>query len=136
MSEAFLIDTSVFVEAEADPALLLAWLAETDDVATSEAVLAEFSVGLHAPSDAATRERARKYFQEYILPLPALPVLSQDYRDAGRLIGEAIRQGKARPGLADALIALCALRENRTVATMDPKDFKAMGVRVCNPFAK
>src|ERR1035437_603283 len=81
MSEKFLIDTSVFVEGEIDPRVLVDWLARQDDVATSEVVRAEFSVGIHAPSAPATRERAQKFFTDYILPVPALPVLSQEFRD-------------------------------------------------------
>jgi predicted nucleic acid-binding protein len=133
MSEKFLIDTSVFVEGEIDPRVLVDWLARQDDVTTSEVVLAEFSVGIHAPSDLATRERARKFFTDYILPVPALPVLSQEFREVGRLIGDAIRHGKSRPSLGDGLIAMCALREDRTVATINIKDFAAMGVETVNP---
>ena len=133
MSEKFLIDTSVFVEGEIDPRVLVDWLARQDDVATSEVVLAEFSVGIHAPSDPATRERARNFFTDYILPVPALPVLSQEFREVGRLIGDAIRHGKSRPSLGDGLIAMCALREDRTVATINIKDFAAMGVETVNP---
>ena len=134
MSEKILIDTSVFVECEIDPAALVGWLAAQSDVATSEVVLAEFSVGIYAASEAATRERAKRFFEDYIHPVPALPVLSQEFRDVGRLIGDAIRQGKARPSLGDGLIALCALREGRTVATTNLKDFKALGVDAVNPF--
>ena len=134
MSEKILIDTSVFVECEISPDAWVNWLAEQSDVATSEVVLAEFSVGIYAASEAATRERAKRFFEDYINPVPALPVLSHDFREVGRLIGDAIRQGKARPSLGDGLIALCALREGRTVATTNLKDFKALGVDTVNPF--
>jgi len=123
----------VFVEGEIGPEFLVDWLAGRDDVATSEVVLAEFTVGMHAPSDPATRERARKFFTDYILPVPALPVLSQEFREVGRLIGDAIRHGKSRPNLGDGLIAMCALREGRIVATTNVKDFVAMGVETVNP---
>jgi predicted nucleic acid-binding protein len=123
----------VFVEGEIDPAFFADWLEDQDDVATSEVVLAEFTVGIHAPSDVATRENARKFFMDYVLAVPALPVLSQEFREVGRLIGDAIRQGKARPSLGDGLIAMCALREGRTVATTNVKDFVAMGVKAVNP---
>ena len=135
MNEKILIDTSVFVEAEIDPVPLLRWLAHQEDVVTSEVVLAEFSVGIHAPAQAITREQAKRFFDEFILPLPARPVQADDFREVGRLIGNAIRQGKARPGLGDGLIALCALREGRTVATTNIKDFKALGVHAVNPLA-
>ena len=133
MNEKFLIDTSVFVEGEIDPEFFADWLQDKDDVATSEVVLAEFTVGIHAPSDVATRENARKFFTDYILTVPALPVLSQEFRDVGRLIGDAIRHGKARPSLGDGLIAMCALREGRIVVTTNVKDFAAMGVKTVNP---
>ena len=74
-------------------------------------------------------------FEEVIACTPSLPVDRADFDQAGRLIGDAIRNGKVRPTLGDGLIAACALRNGRTVATKNEKDFQAMGVTTVNPLA-
>jgi predicted nucleic acid-binding protein len=134
MSERYLIDTDVLVAGEHTPEIVAGWIESKHDVATCDVVRAEFLVGVHAPSQAATREKARRYYEEHIAVLPSLPIEKADYDQAGRLIGEAIRHGKARPSLGDGLIAACALREGRIVATKNVTNFKAMGCDPEDPF--
>jgi len=133
MNDPLLIDTDIWIEGERQPAVIANWLADQGDVATCDTVRAEFLVGVHAPRQPATREKARRYFEEVIACTPSLPVDRADFDQAGRLIGDAIRNGQARPTLGDGLIAACALRNGRTVATKNEKDFHAMGVATVNP---
>jgi predicted nucleic acid-binding protein len=54
---------------------------------------------------------------------------------AARMAGEARREGRGRPSLADALRGAIAPRTGATVATQNRKDFAAMGVPSENPLA-
>ena len=136
MSDPLLIDTDVWVEGERRPLAVADWLANQDDVATCEVVWAEFLIGVHAAAQASTRAKARRYFEEIVSAPICLPIEGGDFERAARLIGEAIRAGKARPTLGDGLIAACALRSGRWVATGNDKDFQAMGVPTVNPLAR
>jgi len=91
MNDPLLIDTDIWVEGERQPAVIANWLADQGDVATCDTVRAEFLVGVHAPRQPATREKARRYFEEVIACTPSLPVDRADFDQAGRLIGDAIR---------------------------------------------
>jgi predicted nucleic acid-binding protein len=128
-----LIDTAVFIKMERQPGLLADWISQQEDVATCDTVRAEFLVGVHAPSQAATREKARRFFTDIVSAMASLPIDKADFDEAGRLIGEAIRNGKAKPTLGDGLIAACALRNGRTVVTDNTLDFAAMGVPTLVP---
>jgi predicted nucleic acid-binding protein len=127
-AQPLLVDTVIFIAMERQPGLLANWFSQQADVATCDAVRAEFLIGVHAASKPATRETARRFFAETIAALPSLPIDHADFDEAGRLIGEAIRNGKAKPTLGDGLIAACAIRHGRTVLTDNTLDFAAMGV--------
>jgi predicted nucleic acid-binding protein len=60
---------------------------------------------------------------------------SADYETAARMAGEARRLGRGKPSLADALLGALALRTGATVATLNLKDFVAMGIAAENPLA-
>jgi predicted nucleic acid-binding protein len=62
-----------------------------------------------------------------------LPHLPDDFREASRLIGEAIFSSTAKPSFADGLIAASARRTNRVVWTTDETDFKAMDCATFDP---
>jgi predicted nucleic acid-binding protein len=62
MSERYLIDTDVLVAGEHTPEIVAGWIESKHDVATCDVVRAEFLVGVHAPSQAATREKARRFY--------------------------------------------------------------------------
>jgi predicted nucleic acid-binding protein len=131
-----LIDTSAFVEGEADPQRFASLTDGLGDVATCDAAAGEFAIGLYAPRDPKTRRAAKEFFDSTILPMARLPHFEEDYREAARLVGEAIFNAKAKPSFPDGLIAACALRTDRTVWTVDETDFRAMGCKVFNPFSK
>jgi predicted nucleic acid-binding protein len=132
-AQPLLIDTVIFIKMERQPGLLADWFSQQADVATCDTVRAEFLVGVHAPAQAATREKARRFFADTVSAMTSLPIDKADFDEAGRLIGEAIRNGKAKPTLGDGLIAACALRNGRTVVTDNTLDFTAMGVPTLVP---
>lgn len=128
-----LIDTAIFFQMERHPDLLADWFSQQADVAACDAVRAEFLIGVHAPSQAATREKARRFFLNTVSAMPSLAIEHADFDQAGRLIGEAIRNGKAKPTLGDGLIAARALRNGRAVVTDNATDFEAMDVPTLAP---
>ena len=74
-------------------------------------------------------------YRDRIAPIPSLANEPADYETAARMAGEARRQGRGRPSLADALLGAIARRTGATVATENRKDFEAMGVTSENPLA-
>ena len=121
------------MEGERNPAWLADLLEELPDAATCLIAAGEFAVGLHAPARKATRDRAREFFVRSIQAVAWLPHLPDDFMEAARLVGEAIRSSQAKPSFADGLIAACAQREDRIVWTTDDAHFSAMGCRTYNP---
>lgn len=131
-----LIDSSVWIRGQADPQGFARLIVHERDAATCDAAVAEYEIGLYAPREARTRESVRKFFDAELIHTVRYPQLPDDFRQAARLIGEAIFNSKAKPSLADGLIAACALRTNRVVWTMDETDFKAMGCVTRNPWLR
>jgi predicted nucleic acid-binding protein len=72
MSERYLIDTDVLVAGEHTPEIVAGWIESKHDVATCDVVRAEFLVGVHAPSQAATREKARPSLGDGLIAACAL----------------------------------------------------------------
>lgn len=131
-----LIDSSIWIRGQADPQMFARLIAAERDVATCDAAMAEFEIGLYAPREKKTREAVRKFLEAEIAPVVRYPQLPDDFREAARLIGEAIFNSRAKPSFADGLIAACALRTGRIVWTADEYDFKAMGCTTFNPWLK
>ncbi|MCZ7636137.1 MAG: type II toxin-antitoxin system VapC family toxin [Verrucomicrobia bacterium] len=131
-----LIDSSIWIKGQRDPHWFAGVVAGKDDVATCDAAVGEFEVGLYAPRDKKTREQVREFFSACILPVMCLPHLPDDFREAARLVGEAIFKSSAKPSFPDGLIAACARRTGRTVWTTDESDFKAMGCLTSNPWLR
>jgi len=128
-----LIDSSVWIEGERNPAWFADLVEDLPDAATCLTAAGEFAVGLHAPAKKITRDRAREFFVSSVQSVAWLPHLPDDFLEAGRLVGEAILLSKAKPSFADGLIAACAQRQERIVWTTDDAHFTAMGCRVFNP---
>ena len=105
-------------------------------MATCDASVGEYSVGLYAPQEQKTRDQVREFMECAIAPVARLPHTPDDFREAARLIGEAIFHAKAKPSFPDGLIAACALRTDRVVWTADEKDFQAMGCKTFNPWSE
>jgi predicted nucleic acid-binding protein len=133
---AILIDSSIWIQGQRDPQTFAQVIAEETDVATCDAAVGEYSVGLYAPREKKTRDEVRQFLESVITPVACLPHTPDDFREAARLIGEAIFQSKARPSYPDGLIAACALRTGRIVWTSDKTDFQAMGCRTFNPWSQ
>lgn len=130
-----LIDSSVLISGQADPQRFAQIVQGRTDLATCDAAVGEYEVGLYAPREKKTRQSVKAFAVACVYPLRREPHLPEDFREASRLIGEAIFASKARPSFPDGLIAACALRMNGTVWTRDETDFKAMGCQTFNPFA-
>ena len=131
-----LIDTSIWICAQADPSWFADVIRGERDIATCDAAMGEFEIGLYASREKRTRESVRKFLETEILPVVRYPHWPDDFRQAARLIGEAIYNGKAKPSFPDGLIAACALRTGRTVWTIDETHFKAMGCKTFNPLQR
>jgi predicted nucleic acid-binding protein len=128
-----LIETSIWVLGQEDPQWFARVIAGERDLATCDAAMAEYEIGLYAPKQKPTRESVRKFLEAAVVPIVRYPHWPDDFREAARLIGEAIFNATAKPSFADGLIAACARRTNRVVWTTDETDFKAMGYRTFNP---
>lgn len=133
--EAILIDSSIWIKGQRDPKWFESVLSGQTDIATCDAAVGEYAVGLHAPREKRTRQQVREFYEGAVASVAWLPHTPEDFRTASRLIGEAIFNSAAKPSFPDGLIAACALRADRTVWTTDETDFKAMGCKTFNPWA-
>ena len=129
-----LIDSSILIKGQRDPLWFQALVDNRDDLATCDAAVGEFEVGLYAPQEKRTREQVRQFYKAAIAPLMRFPHLPDDFREASRLIGEAIFKNIAKPSFPDGLIAACARRTSRVVWTADETDFRALGCQTFNPW--
>jgi predicted nucleic acid-binding protein len=136
LSDPCLVDSSVWIDAEREPARFAAAVKGHADVATCLAAVTEFAVGVYAPAKEKTREAARLFLDRQIAAAAWHAHLPDDFAAAARLVGAAIRRGKAKPSFADGLIAACATRLGRVVWTLDTSHFTAMGAPALIPFSK
>jgi predicted nucleic acid-binding protein len=128
----WLIDTDVFIEGERGHPAFVPWLESADGVATADIVRAEFLLGVHAVPDAAKRQRGLQFYTDRIAGLPSFVSDPADCGVAAALAGEARRDGKGKPSLADGLLAAIALHTGATVATRNVTDFQAMACPCAN----
>jgi len=129
----WLIDSDLLIEGERGNPQMLDWLEAVENVATSDIACTEFLVGAYQSAHPEKRERAFQFYRESISTCPNESHVFEDFENAARLLGEAWRDKKGKPSLADALMAATAIRTGRTVATRNVQDFKACGVPVENP---
>jgi predicted nucleic acid-binding protein len=130
-----LIDSSIWIHGQKNPQRFRQLIALENDVATCDAAVGEFSVGLYAPREKKTRDQVREFFGAAVEPVARFPHFPDDFMEAARLIGDAIFASRAKPSFPDGLIAAVARRTARVVWTSDETDFKAMGCKTYNPFA-
>ena len=130
----WLIDSDILIEGERENAAFLPWLVSQKEVATADIVRAEFLIGVHSVADAAKRVRGENFYRKRIAAFASFANESGDFEVAARLAGEARRNGKGKPSLADGLLAAIAIRTGATVATQNLTDFMAMGCPCKNPF--
>lgn len=132
----WLIDTDILIEGERGNAEFVSWLESLEGVATADIIRLEFLIGVHAVKDSGKRNRGERFYRDRICALASLPNEPEDFEMAARLAGEARRNGRGTPGLADGLLAAIALRTGAQVATRNLKDFSAMGCPCENPLAE
>ncbi len=58
-----LIDSSIWIKGQRDPKWFESVVADQDDLATCDAAVGEFEVGLYAPRERKTREQVREIFK-------------------------------------------------------------------------
>lgn len=128
-----LLDSSIWIVGQNDPAWFAPLVMDLPDVATCLVAVGEYAVGLHAPRQKLTRDQVRDFLEDKLQAVAWHAHLPDDFAAASKLIGTAIFESKAKPSFPDGLIAACALRLNRVVWTKDAKHFAAMGCRVYDP---
>jgi predicted nucleic acid-binding protein len=132
----WLIDSDILIEGERGNPAFAAWInseGPAAEYATADIIRAEFLLGVYAVPQAEKRRRGEHFYRERIAHLASFAHDSEDFALAARIAGEARRDGKASPSLADGLLAALALRKGATVATQNIRDFRAMGIPAKNP---
>jgi predicted nucleic acid-binding protein len=129
----WLIDSDVLIEGERGNAAFVPWLESQQEVATADVIRGEFLLGVHAVPDVGKRQRGERFYLDCVKQLASMPSEPADFEVAARLAGEARRTGKAKPSLADGLLAALALRVGAKVATGNIAGFNAMGCPCQNP---
>jgi tRNA(fMet)-specific endonuclease VapC len=116
-----LLDSTVLIDAERDPAAVDEVIADDDDTAIAAVTVAELQVGA-ALADG-RRRAARQAFIEAVVAV--VPVISYDLSVAmahARLLVATRRSGRPR-GAHDLIIAATAVAGGRVVVTADPTGF-------------
>lgn len=131
----WIIDSDILIEGERENPSFLPWLESQSEVATADIIRAEFLLGVHAVHDSAKRVRGENFYRLRIAGLASFANEAGDFEVAARLAGEARRNRKGKPSLADGLLGAIAIRTGAVVATQNLNDFKAMGCPCQNPFA-
>lgn len=129
----WLIDSDILIEGERGNPAFVQWLESQEAVATADIIRAEFLLGVYAVPDSLRRQRGEAFYRDRIQNMASLSCEPADYETAARMAGDARRNGKGSPGLADGLLAAMALRTGARVATRNLADFKAMGCPCENP---
>jgi predicted nucleic acid-binding protein len=117
----------------------VAWLADADEdrIFISVVTLAELRHGIERMPAGARRERLDIWLTEQLPLRFEQRVLAVDtgVADAwGRLMAREQAAGRL-PGTMDAFIAATAERHDLTVVTRNVADFRALGVRLLNPWS-
>jgi predicted nucleic acid-binding protein len=135
----FLVDTNVLCEPrqKRPDTNVVQWLKDNESsLYTSALVTGEIRFGIELlPLNSAKRTALSKWHEELISTM-AGRVLSINARVAdewARMQAELHAKNLTLPTV-DSLLAATARRYQLTIATDNPKDFKAAGVRVFNPF--
>lgn len=131
----WLIDSDILIEGERGNAAFEAWSQSPHEFATADIIRAEFLLGVHAVPDPVKRVRGENFYRQRIANIASFANEAGDFEVAARLAGEARRNGKGKPSLADGLLAAIAIRTGATVATQNLTDFKAMGCPCKNPLS-
>ena len=138
-----LLDTNVVSELMLTPPYqpnenVNAWIAQQhiETLFISSITVAEVSFGIEILAEGKKKESLIQEFEGYVVPFFENRILNFDKKAAiafATLTAKARRQGLA-VGMADAYIGAIAHSNKLTVATRDTAPFKAMGLKVINPF--
>ena len=131
----FILDTDILIEAERGNPAALDWFAAQENIVIADVVRFEFLFGAHQVKNWAVKERSLKFYHEYFSLCSSESHTREDFENAARIVGEAWRENRGRPSLADGLLSVLAQRTDRAVATRNLKDFKACGADAVNPLA-
>lgn len=116
-----LLDTTVLIAAERDPAAIDQVIADDDDTAIAAVTVAELQVGASLADG--KRRAARQAFIDAVVAV--VPVISYDLAVAmahARLLVATRRSGRPRDA-QDSIIAATAVAGGRVVVTADPTGF-------------
>lgn len=135
----FLVDTNVICEPrqKRPESKVVNWLkANESSLYTSVLVTGEIRYGIDLlPANSVRRAELLRWYEE-LLEIMAGRVLSINARVAeewGRLQAEARARNVVLPAV-DSLLAATARRYQLVLATDNVKDFRAVGLRIVNPF--
>jgi len=124
-----LLDTTVLIDAERDPAAVDDVIADDDDTAIAAVTVAELQVGASLADG--NQRTARQAFIDAVVAV--VPVISYDLSVAmahARLLVATCKTGRRR-GAHDLIIAATAVAGRRVVVTADPAGFEDLpGVEV------
>jgi predicted nucleic acid-binding protein len=132
-----LIDTNVVSEAarpRPDPGVV-AFLRRERDICVSVILFEELSFGLErAPPE--RRARLTLFCEGVFAKFGALalPVGFDIARLSGRLRANANNEGRTLH-MADALMAATAMTHGAILVTRNERDFRGLGIELCNPFS-
>jgi len=138
----FLIDTNVVSEwtKPRPDGAVAAWLAAVDEdrVFLSVVTIAELRHGIERLPAGARSARLGAWLTEVLVPrfdARVLPV-DADTADAwGRMMARGRSVGRS-VGAMDACIAATAERHDLTLATRNTADFRALGIRLLDPWSR
>lgn len=139
---AFLVDTNVISETfRPRPApQVLGWVRRqtAGDLFLAAMSLGELVRGARRVKDRAQRERLARWINHDLATQfqgrRTLPFDREAAMIWGAIMGDGDRTGRPKP-MADAQIAVVALRHGLTLATRNIRDFKNMGVALVDPWA-
>jgi predicted nucleic acid-binding protein len=136
----YLVDTNVLCEPrqKRPESKVVNWLkANESSLYTSVLVTGEIRCGIELlPTNSVRRAELLRWYEE-LLEIMAGRVLSINARVAeewGRLQAEARTRNVVLPAV-DSLLAATARRYQLALATDNVKDFRAVGLKIVNPFA-
>jgi tRNA(fMet)-specific endonuclease VapC len=116
-----LLDTTVLIDAERDPAAVDEVIADDDDAAIAAVTVAELQVGA-ALANGKRRAARRAFIDAVVAVVPVIPYDLPVAMAHARLLVATRRSGRPR-GAHDLIIAATAVAGGRVVVTADPTGF-------------
>lgn len=117
-----ILDTSILVAAERDPADPATAIADEDDGAIAAVTVAELLVGVEL-ARGRRRQAREQYVGRILAAIPVEPCTVEVARAHAQLLAVTRRSGQPR-GAHDLIIAATALTANRIVVAIDASGFR------------